>query len=250
MRQPYDSAFFRKQQGKSLRSAQTLLPDVLTWTGAKSMIDVGCGTGRWPRVALESGVSEVWGVDGAWVAQSEDRFPEMRFVARDLNRPLEIGRRFDLAISLDVGEHIEPASSDGFVAELASLADIVLFGAAIPWQGGRKHLNEQWPSSWAQRFAEHGMDCFDVIRPHVWQHPDVGPAYRQNTFLYVRSEAVPAAIRALPALPESVRDAVHPFFWERNEAFFDRPRRLLRKYWQRRRQPRPPYAASPACEVN
>jgi hypothetical protein len=72
----------------------------------------------------------------------------------------------------------------------------VLFSAAIPHQGGTDHVNEQWPDYWAERFAAHGYEAVDGIRPIVWSNGDVLPFYRQNVLVF----ATPEAIRAKPLL--------------------------------------------------
>src|SRR5579862_3100091 len=66
-----------------------------------------------------------------------------------LDRPFNLGRSFDLAMSFEVAEHLPPDAAKGFVDSLTRLAPLVLFSAAIPFQGGVGHINEQWPEYWA-----------------------------------------------------------------------------------------------------
>lgn len=68
---------------------------------------------------------------------------------------------------------------------MAARAPVSLFSAAIPRQGGVRHLNEQWPSYWVGLSADHGMIPIDCIRPVVWDDPDVEWRYVQNTLLFV-----------------------------------------------------------------
>lgn len=89
---------------------------------------------------------------------------------------------------------------------------MVLFGAAIPGQGGHRHVNEQWQSQWARLFAERGFKAFDVIRPRIWHQPDASVWYKQNTLLFAhesRVAALSARLSAVPAEPRSL-DLVHP----------------------------------------
>ncbi|MEA2443119.1 MAG: hypothetical protein QOJ12_411, partial [Thermoleophilales bacterium] len=81
---------------------------------------------------------------------------------------------------------------EGFVASLAAHADAVLFSAAIPNQRGSQHVNEQWQSWWADRFATHGMVAVDCVRRKVWDDPNVAWWYAQNTLLYVRPPVLAA----------------------------------------------------------
>ena len=67
--------------------------------------------------------------------------PRECFSAVDLNKSFEVDRRFDLAMSMEVAEHLVPESSANFVRSLTRLSDIVLFSAAVPGQGGTNHIN-------------------------------------------------------------------------------------------------------------
>lgn len=145
------------------------------------MIDVGCGIGTWAKAAADLG-ADVLGVDGEWVT---DPLIE-QFQAVDLSRTFRLPRRFDLAISMEVAEHLPPDRAESFVADLVALSDRVLFSAAIPGQGGHDHVNEQWPDYWQALFLAHGFQSQDVVRPVVWERPGVAAWYAQNTLLYVR----------------------------------------------------------------
>ena len=117
----------------------------------------------------------------------------------DLNRPLPVTGRFDLAMCLEVVEHLPPDAGDAVVASLCALADTVLFSAAVPGQGGTGHLNEQWPEHWCERFLRHGFIHVDCVRPAVWTDERVSWWYRQNTLLFLRPERL-AQLPALQAL--------------------------------------------------
>ena len=99
-------------------------------------------------------------------------------------------RRFDLAQSLEVAEHLPKASGERFVDSLCALSDIVMFSAAQPGQGGEGHVNERRPSDWAADFAQRGYGAYDAIRPSLAHEPRVAPWYRFNTILYVNADGV------------------------------------------------------------
>src|SRR5204862_2903390 len=65
---------------------------------------------------------------------------------------------------------------------------VVLFSAAIPFQGGVGHVNEQWPEYWVEHFARHGYTVIDGVRKAVWQHPDVEWYYAQNLLMFARRD--------------------------------------------------------------
>jgi SAM-dependent methyltransferase len=203
----YSSAYFDALTGSALSSARQIMPVVLRLTGARSVVDVGCATGAWLSVVREEGVEDVLGLDGAYVDRSKLLIPSELFVAHDLERPIRLGRRFDLVLSLETAEHLSPSAAAAFVASLVELAPVVLFSAAIPNQGGVNHVNERWPEYWAWLFSAHGYQQLDVIRSAVWDDPEVDYPYAQNTFLYVRQGVELADATAATPMPMRV---VHP----------------------------------------
>src|SRR5262249_16044265 len=155
----------------------------------KSVVDVGCGIGTFLNVFLENGVNDVLGIDGAWVDRGQLYIDEKYFVEADLEQPLKPGRKFDLAICLEVAEHLRPESADAFVEWLCSLSDTIVFSAAIPGQGGDNHLNEQPFEYWQNKFAVHDFHFYDVFRNRYWQNDEIDCWYRQNMFLAAHESA-------------------------------------------------------------
>jgi SAM-dependent methyltransferase len=190
--QPYDELFYRNHRDRSLRSAREIVPVVLEFVRPRRVVDVGCGVGQWLSVFSELGVPEVLGVDGDYVRREMLLIPRERFLARDLTKPLGVEGRFDLAVSLEVAEHLHEEHAANFVAALVALAPLVLFSAAVPLQGGTHHVNEQWPDYWARHFARHGYLPVDCIRPRVWESDAVETWYAQNTLMYASAEYIDA----------------------------------------------------------
>jgi len=218
---PYDSAFYDTYSDESERSAAAFAALLVDALAPQSVLDVGCGIGTWLRAFQTAGVEAIVGVDGPYVDRDQLLIDPDRFVARDLTQPLalpaELPQSFDLAISMEVGEHLPEAASRTLVRSLTAHAPAVLFSAAIPHQGGTDHVNEQWPSYWAARFADKGYVAVDLARPVLWRDDRVAYYYAQNAVLYVR-EGVLAAHPALqgavadPAAPTF--DRVHPRKWD------------------------------------
>jgi len=130
-----------------------------------------------------------------------------------LEEPIRIERRFDLAMSVEVAEHLPPERAAGFVADLCALAPVVLFSAAIPGQGGEHHVNEQWPSYWSRLFAARGYRASDVLRPAIWNDEQIAWWYRQNLVLFASADACARHPKlAAACLPEGREPSplVHP----------------------------------------
>lgn len=208
----------------SRESAGEVLSILVRWLAPKSLIDVGCGAGDWLAAALELGIDDVVGVDGEWVKNAELAIGFDRLVIHDLRTGFTMPRRFDLALSLEVAEHLPASSGRTFIESLCGLSDVVVFSAAIPGQGGRRHLNEQWPSYWAQLFRDQGFDCYDVLRPQIWLNPRVAWFYAQNALIFARRGVHPGL--GQPACPLPL---VHPQLWSAQVERLDSPAKLLER---------------------
>ncbi|MEX0677530.1 MAG: class I SAM-dependent methyltransferase [Pirellulales bacterium] len=182
---PYTEGFFQFHDQGARTSAAATVPLVLQFVAPTSVVDVGCGTGTWLAQFKAAGISDYLGIDGDYVERRLLAIEPDRFLGRDLAQPLEVGRRFDLALCLEVAEHVPPASAGTLIGSLARLAPLVLFSAAIPHQQGDGHVNEQWPDYWRDQFAAYGYVAVDVLRDRLWQNKDVEPWYRQNLLFFV-----------------------------------------------------------------
>jgi len=222
----YDVGFFRALQPGSLASARVIVPIVVELLGPTSVVDVGCGVGTWLSVFQELGVGDVIGVDGDYVDGNQLLIEPARYVAHDLEQPLRLDRSFDLAVSLEVAEHLAPEAAATFVESLVRLAPAVLFSAAIPEQGGAGHFNEQWPGYWAALFARHGYQPIDCVRHRVWSELDVEVWYAQNTLLYVKPNEITRHARLAHELRPAANALalVHPRLYL--AALADAPNRL------------------------
>jgi SAM-dependent methyltransferase len=196
----YDLKFFNAQEKGSIRSAQVFVEVLAPLLRPNCVLDVGCGRGGWLRAWRDVGISDCVGVDGPHIDTAQLRIPAADFVARDLAQPFDLMRRFDLVQSLEVAEHLPPASARDFVRSLVRHGDVVLFSAAVPGQLGVRHLNEQPLEFWRGLFREHGYAAFDVVRDLV-RYRAVEPWYRYNTVLY----ANPHGQARLPAACASAR---------------------------------------------
>lgn len=97
-----------------------------------------------------------------------------------------MGKKYDLCISLEVAEHIEEDRADLFIDNLCDASDVILFSAALPKQGGGRHVNEQEITYWAEKFKTRGYTQCDFIRKQIWNDSNVEYWYKQNIAMYVK----------------------------------------------------------------
>jgi SAM-dependent methyltransferase len=186
----YDRKFYLTGRSSSESSAKVIVPIVTNLVQPRSVVDVGCGDGTWLSVFAEHGITDFIGVDGEWVDEKLLRISKDHFLAADLTKPLRMDRKFDLAISLEVAEHLPEQCAEVFVNSLVSLSPVVLFSAAIPFQGGTNHVNEQWQNYWASIFSKHDFVPVDTIRRQLWHDKDVETWYIQNSLIYVAAHVL------------------------------------------------------------
>ena len=221
----YDSAFYNSRSEGSLNSAKHVLPLVKEWIQPNSVVDVGCGTGAWLLVWQELGIEDYLGIDGQYVERQRLLIPPETFLAKNLVEPFRLSRKYDLAMSLEVAEHLPPESADGFIESLICLSDAILFSAAIPFQGGTGHLNEQWKGYWVERFQQRGYIAIDCLRPRIWDNYSVEPWYSQNALLFIKSDC----LQDYPQLPSGSKDStppldiVHPRAYHNSLGYYTQP---------------------------
>jgi hypothetical protein len=133
---------------------------------------------------------------------------------------------------MEVAEHLPESRAASFIKSLTSLGPVILFSAAIPYQGGDGHINEQWPGYWAELFARSGFLAIDCIRPRIWDNEQVAYYYAQNSVIYVnrdRLDDYPLLRQEYERNPSSPRPLVHPRKWlEANDPHRQPLRPLLR----------------------
>jgi len=188
MENPYTKEYYEAIREGARRSAEAIVPLIMERLHPRSVVDVGCGTGTWLSVFRRHGVRDTLGIDREHVTGEILEIPAEEFLPHDLRFPLAMDRRFHMVVSLEVAEHLPGECADTFVDSLTRLGPVVLFSAAVPYQGGTDHVNEQWPDYWVELFGKKGFVVLDPIRKRIWQHPGVDCWYAQNILLFVKRD--------------------------------------------------------------
>lgn len=209
----YNRRFYEHFRAGNRSSAAAVLPIVLSLVRPKSAVDVGCGDGTWLSTLHELGVTDTVGVDGSYIDKRVLQIPPEHFRTVDLSKPFMLDRVFDLALSLEVAEHLPSDAAEAFVDSVIRLAPAVLFSAAIPFQGGVDHVNEQWPDYWAALFRQHDFLPIDYVRGQVWGNERVHTWYKQNILLFAKSARIyddPVLRREYERTNQQQLRVVHP----------------------------------------
>ena len=93
-------------------SAQKILSLMVGNFNVASSVEVGCGDGHWTVEAQRLNVKDTLGLDGPWTDRKTLILDSAHFLERDFTQPFQLDRKFDLAICLEVAEHVTGASSE------------------------------------------------------------------------------------------------------------------------------------------
>ncbi len=181
----YDNAFYNQIDEGAMQSARIILPYVLELFKPRSIIDIGCGSGAWLHAIEEQDMLyAVHGVDGRY---NNSHSLGVDFESHDLTIPYIPPYRYDLAITLEVAEHMDEQHADTFVKSVSRCSDNILWSAAVPGQNGVNHVNEQFPSYWVPKFEELGYKCNGEFRYQFWYDERIENWYRQNVLLFSKN---------------------------------------------------------------
>ena len=211
----YGRNFYALETPGSLASARAIVPELMSMFSPKSVVDVGCGVGAWLSVFRACGCRDIRGFDGRWVERDHLLIDPNDFSPIDIAAGAATDRRYDLALCLEVGEHLPSRDAEKLIDILVQSSDVIIFGAAIPHQGGKGHVNEQWPDYWMEKFEQRGYECFDYIRPRFWDATGIEFWYVQNTFVYIRRSSPMMPARQSSGHERLPTRAVHPRAWNR-----------------------------------
>ena len=154
-------------------------------------LDVGCGTGALLEALKKRGCAQVFGLEYSDAALTYCRERGLEVRQFDLERDQFCDdRTFDVAISMEVAEHLPARMADTYIELINQLSDRIVFTAATPGQGGDDHVNEQPHSYWIAKFNARGF-AYDAERSARWQaewyERDIAECYAKNVMLFRRT---------------------------------------------------------------
>ena len=158
----YSSTYYLYVDKEAQKSAYAITQMILMLFSPKSIIDIGCGTGALLneiRNTLEHASTEkirCYGLEYSETAIEVCRSRKLNVDKFDIESNLSNIDKvdiYDVAISLEVAEHISPDAGNSLVRLLCAKSKNIVFSAATPGQGGGvDHINEQPHEYWIERF--------------------------------------------------------------------------------------------------
>jgi hypothetical protein len=213
----YNDNFYLDNRTR-IKSAEEFLSHLFKYYKPKSLVDVGCGRGAWLKVAQNLGVNNLLGIDGKWNKEKlilkNTKKSKVKFIYKNLNHFFKAEKKYDLAICLEVAEHLNSSSAVNLVKSIINLSNAIVFGAAYNMQGGVMHINEREHSYWGKLFLNNNFIVFDIFRPNLWKRNNISFWYRQNTFLFIKKKSKIIKIlnknNIYPLSNTDFMDCIHP----------------------------------------
>lgn len=192
----YTDDFFRENAENGIKTARWFLPLLKSHIGFSSFIDIGCGRGHYLLAADEIGINRSLGIEGSDNAFLNLFVDKSRILQRDLRDPVRLDETWDMAISIEVAEHIDREYSDVYLDTLTKYVNWVVMTAARPGQGGTAHVNEQNPEWWIERMKKRNFVLNEELLSKIKQDIDVAeqsgeftePWLKDNLMIFRKSE--------------------------------------------------------------
>ena len=190
----YDLAYFEREvEHSAAQSAKVMARSIRAGLKPRTVIDVGCGTGALLEEFQKEGC-QVFGLEYAESALQYCRKRKLNVRKFDLKKmSLTNQPTYDVAISMEVAEHLPETCANRYVLLLTSLSPCVVFTAARPGQGGTDHVNEQPASYWISKFQSRGFERDEILSSRwklEWESSgSVSSHYYHNLLIFRRSGA-------------------------------------------------------------
>jgi len=149
----------------------------------KTVLDLGCGTGKSLDYFVQLGIDCI-GVEGSKELIAQSRHPA-RIVQFNLNKALDLNRKFDLVWSFEFVEHIKPQYVHNLMRTFFAHSNVVVLSAAHPGQGGAGHFNEQPKEYWISLFQEYG---FELAADKTKKLVETGDLHSENMLVFEKTQ--------------------------------------------------------------
>lgn len=125
-----------------------------------SFLDIGCGDAWMVRTARMTGARPSVGIESSPVVKRfKPRWAQV--IVFDMSQSFFLGRKFDMVMSVGVGQHIPDVSADVYVDNLVNHAGYWLVFSAesspIPDEGTTPAVNVQQQAYWRAKLVHKGL---------------------------------------------------------------------------------------------
>lgn len=152
---PWTSEMYTEHLPEEVAFDEGLAKCVLDFCTPKKVLDLGCGLGYFVKYFRDKGI-DAWGVEASDLGVSFQA-PGYQ-IQQDISRSFDLKEKYDLAVCLEVVEHI-PREFENIVFDniVRHMSRYLLFSGATPGQQGTGHVNERQESYWFSHLVRRGL---------------------------------------------------------------------------------------------
>lgn len=186
----YDSDYFAFVEKTTSESADAIVQSIMSEIRPCSVVDVGCGTGVMLERFGKLGISAK-GLDYSRIALRYCRERGLDVEPFNIETD-ELPDRFtgaDVAISVEVGHQLNPASSQRYIDLLSRIGESIVFSSNTPGSGDRNPRNARDHEFWIDGFAARGFDHDKRLSSawrQEWRTKGVSPWFASNVMIFRR----------------------------------------------------------------
>jgi len=157
-----------------------------------SVIDYGCGAGWFLYYFKKAGINDLIGIESnREIISVLDTSIKDNIKFLNLTKNINLSRQFDLAMNIEVAEHIDEKHANLIIDNITRHANLLIFSAATPGQGGYGHVNEQPFEYWEKKLNFVGFFCnknqTKKFRNYL-NGEKVNSWYRKNISIFERND--------------------------------------------------------------
>jgi len=156
--EPYTIKYYKSINKDEVYQANALGIAIKEIYKPNSIVDIGCGTGLYLNKFKDI---EHFGIDisEAVMDSSVNRIKKENFKLDDITSPnFKFNRKFDIALCLEVLEHIGMEHMEQTIKNVTSASDTIIASAAQVGQAGLNHITLQPYSYWEDLFNRNGFE--------------------------------------------------------------------------------------------
>jgi SAM-dependent methyltransferase len=185
----YGESYFQMVEDTTTASAEVIADSLVSHFAPSTVVDVGCGTGALMESLRARDVSS-YGIEYADAALEYCRRRGLSVLKLDLGDQSDVDSvtgKYDVAISMEVGQQLSPAAADHYIDLLCRFADVVVFSSDTPGGFDRRPLNEQRPDYWREKFAARGFELDESLTMklrRIWEERETASWFYRNLMIF------------------------------------------------------------------